>query len=75
MRSENLRGIGLMLLAMATLAIMDAAMKHLVATFPPIQVAALRGLVSLPFVLVWVYWRERNLVTLARVRWRWHLAR
>ncbi len=75
MRSENLRGIGLMLLAMATLALMDAAMKHLVATFPAIQVAALRGLVSLPFVLGWVYWRERSFATLARVRWRWHLAR
>lgn len=75
MRSENLRGIGLMLLAMATLALMDAAMKHLVATFPPIQVAALRGLVSLPFVLVWLYWRERTFVTLVRVRWGWHLAR
>lgn len=75
MRSENLRGIVLMLLAMATLALMDAAMKHLVATFPPIQVAALRGLVSLPFVLGWVYWRERNFATLVRVRWSWHLAR
>ena len=75
MRSENLRGIFLMLLAMATLALMDAVMKHLVATFPPIQVAALRGIVSLPFVLGWVYWRERNFATLVRVRWGWHLAR
>ncbi len=75
MRSENLRGIGLMLLAMAVLALMDGTMKQLVATFPPIQVAALRGAVSLPFVLTWVYWRERNLVTLIRVRWGWHLGR
>lgn len=75
MRSENLRGIGLMLMAMATLALMDAAMKHLVATYPSIQVAALRGLVSLPFVLGWVYWRERNFGTLVRIRWGWHLVR
>lgn len=75
MRSENLRGIGLMLLAMATLALMDASMKQLVATFPPIEVAALRGLVSLPFVLAWLYWRERTIVTLLRIRWRWHLGR
>lgn len=75
MRSENLRGIGLMLLAMATLALMDAVMKHLVASYPPIQVAALRGLVSLPFVFGWVYWRERSVSTLVRIRWRWHLAR
>jgi drug/metabolite transporter (DMT)-like permease len=64
-----------MLLAMATLSVMDAAMKQLTSHYPPIQVAALRGLVSLPFVAAWVYWRERNFATLIRVRWRWHLAR
>jgi drug/metabolite transporter (DMT)-like permease len=73
--SENLRGIGLMLLAMAALSVMDAAMKQLVDHYSPIQVAALRGIVSLPFVIAWVYWRERNFATLFRVRWRWHLAR
>ena len=50
MRSENLRGIVLMLLAMGTLALMDATMKDLVGRYSPLQVAALRGLVSLPFV-------------------------
>jgi len=64
-----------MLLAMAALSVMDAAMKQLVGHYSPIQVAALRGLVSLPFVVAWVYWRERTFVTLIRVRWRWHLAR
>jgi drug/metabolite transporter (DMT)-like permease len=64
-----------MLLAMAALSLMDAAMKQLVGHYSPIQVAALRGLVSLPFVVAWVYWRERTFVTLFRVRWRWHLAR
>lgn len=75
MRSENLRGIVLMLLAMGTLALMDATMKDLVGRYSPLQVAALRGLVSLPFVAAWVYWRERSFVTLVRVRWLWHLAR
>jgi drug/metabolite transporter (DMT)-like permease len=74
-RSENLRGIVLMLLAMAALAVMDATMKQLVGYYPPIQVAALRGMVSLPFVVAWLYWRERTFVTLVRVRWGWHLAR
>jgi drug/metabolite transporter (DMT)-like permease len=74
-RSENLRGIGLMLLAMATLAVMDATMKQLAGTYSPLQVAALRGLVSLPFVAAWIYWRERSFGTLIRVRWRWHIAR
>jgi drug/metabolite transporter (DMT)-like permease len=64
-----------MLLAMAALSAMDAAMKQLVGYYTPIQVAALRGMVSLPFVIAWVYWRERTFVTLVRVRWRWHLAR
>jgi len=64
-----------MLLAMAALSVMDAAMKQLVGYYSPLQVAALRGLVSLPFVVAWVYWRERSFVTLIRVRWRWHLAR
>ncbi|MEX2122625.1 MAG: DMT family transporter [Woeseia sp.] len=75
MRGENLRGIGLMLLAMAALSVMDAAMKQLTDHYSSIQVAALRGLVSLPFVIVWVYWSERSFATLLRVRWRWHLAR
>jgi drug/metabolite transporter (DMT)-like permease len=64
-----------MLLAMAALSVMDAAMKQLVGHYPPIQVAALRGIVSLPFVVAWVYWRERTFTTLFRIRWRWHLAR
>ncbi|MGH8496935.1 MAG: DMT family transporter [Gammaproteobacteria bacterium] len=75
MRSANLRGIGLMLLAMAALSVMDAVMKELTGHYTPIQVAALRGIVSLPFVVAWVYWRERSFATLIRVRWRWHLAR
>lgn len=75
MRSENLRGIVLMLLAMAALSLMDATMKELSVRYPSIQVAALRGLVSLPFVIGWVWWRERSLLTLVRVRWPWHLAR
>lgn len=75
MQSSNLRGIGLMLLAMATLALMDATMKELAGRYAALQVAALRGLVSLPFVIAWVYWRDRNFATLFRIRWRWHLAR
>jgi drug/metabolite transporter (DMT)-like permease len=74
-RSENLRGIILMLLSMAALSVMDAIMKQLVGHYSPIQVAALRGLVSLPFVIAWVYFRHRSFATLFRVRWGWHLGR
>lgn len=75
MRNENLRGIVLMLLAMAVLALMDATMKQLAAHYAAIQVAAMRGMVSLPFVIAWVWYRERGFRSLVRVRWRWHLAR
>lgn len=75
MRGENLQGILLMLAAMAVLGLMDATMKQMAAHYPPLQVAALRGLVSLPFVIAWVVYRERGLGTLVRVRWRWHFAR
>lgn len=75
MRGENLQGIVLMLLAMAVLSVMDATMKQLAGHYPPLQVAALRGMVALPFVIAWVYWRERGFATLFKVRWRWHFAR
>lgn len=75
MRHENLKGILFMLLAMATLSLMDAVMKDLSGHYAPLQVACLRGLVSLPFVIAWVYYRERGFGTLIRIRWPWHLAR
>lgn len=75
MRGNNLQGIVLMLLAMAVLSVMDATMKQLAGHYPPLQVAALRGLVSLPFVIGWVYFRQRGFATLLNIRWRWHLAR
>ncbi len=75
MASNNLRGIGFMLLAMAALSVMDAIMKQLTGHYPSLQIATLRGLVSLPFVFAWVYLRERSLATLLRVRWGWHLVR
>lgn len=75
MRSENLRGIVLMLLAMAALALMDATMKELSGQYPALQVAALRGLLSLPFIVGWIFWRERSFRTIIAVRWGWHLAR
>lgn len=75
MRSENLAGILLMLAAMAALSCMDATMKQMAGHYPPVQVAALRGFVALPFVLAWVFWRERSFQTLIRVQWRWHILR
>lgn len=75
MRSENLKGILLMLAAMAVLAVMDASMKQMAGHYPPLEVATLRGMVSLPFVIAWVWFRRRSFRTLVEVRWRWHFAR
>lgn len=52
MRTENLRAIGAMLLAVGTFACMDAAMKQLSGHYSPQQVTFLRGAASLPFVLI-----------------------
>jgi drug/metabolite transporter (DMT)-like permease len=50
--ASRLRGILLMIVAVGIFAVMDALMKHLAATYPPFQVASLRGASSLPFVLL-----------------------
>ena len=43
-----------MLLAVAAFAVMDACLKALSEFYPALQIAALRGLVSLPLVLLWI---------------------
>jgi drug/metabolite transporter (DMT)-like permease len=73
-RHSNLSGILIMLLAVGVFALMDAGLKLLTPHYPAMQVAALRGLASIPFVLVWVF------VTIGpralfRVRWPLHLLR
>lgn len=73
-RSENSRGVAAMLLAVGLLAIMDAGLKTLAATYPPLQVAALRGMVALPLVAAYVAWRGAG-ASLLRVRWPLHLVR
>lgn len=74
MRSGNLRGIAAMLVAVAAFALMDAVLKVLAGRYPPLQVSALRGASSLPFVLATVAllgrWRD-----LRPVNVRLHLAR
>jgi drug/metabolite transporter (DMT)-like permease len=66
--------IGLMIVAVAFFACMDASLKLLSAHYPPLQVAALRGLSSLPFVLTWALFSvpPRSLL---RVHWCLHLLR
>lgn len=71
---KNIAGIWAMLAAVAFFALMDTAMKLLSAHYPPMQVAAMRGMASLPLVCLYVLWRGK-LPTLLKVRWPLHLMR
>lgn len=73
-QSRPTRAIWLMLAAVAMFALMDTGLKLLSAHYPPFQVAALRGLSSLPLVLVWGLWTV-GWRPLVRVRWSLHLLR
>jgi drug/metabolite transporter (DMT)-like permease len=72
--AQNLRGMLSMLLAVATFSLMDACLKMLSPHYPPMQVAALRGMSSWPLVTAWVLYAggPRQLL---RVRWPLHLLR
>ncbi|HYM34833.1 MAG TPA: DMT family transporter [Steroidobacteraceae bacterium] len=72
--SSNLKGIFSMLIAVATFAMMDAALKQLGQHYSPVQVASMRGFASLPFLLATIAfsnrWRE-----LKPQRWPLHIVR
>ncbi|MBB5016360.1 DMT family transporter [Rehaibacterium terrae] len=73
-RNPNLAGILAMLAAVGLFSLMDAGLKLLSPHYPPLQVAALRGAASLPFVLLWIGLRG-GFATLWKVRWGLHLLR
>ena len=68
------RAVLSMLAAVALFALMDAGLKQLTAHYPPLQVAAVRGAASLPFVLAWAL-ATVGVMPLLRVRWSLHLLR
>ena len=70
----NLRSITFMLVAVGFFAFMDAVLKTLSATYPVLQIAALRGLTALPLVLLYIAWRGAW-HTVLKVRWPLHLLR
>lgn len=74
MASRDFRGIFSMLAAVATFSMMDVAMKHLVETYPAIQVTFLRAVASLPFLFAatGIFGRWNDLIPR---RWRLHLLR
>lgn len=71
---SNLRGILAMLFAVGMFALMDGGLKHLASHYPAMQVAAIRGLSSLPLVVLWVL-ATGGAGSLLRVRWPLHLLR
>jgi drug/metabolite transporter (DMT)-like permease len=73
-RHPHSAAIVLMLLAVLLFALMDAGLKLLSAKYPPLQVAALRGLSSLPFVLAWALLTVPP-GSLLRIHWPLHLLR
>ncbi len=73
-RRDNLRGIAYMVAAVAAFALMDAGLKVLSPHYPPLQVAALRGMVTVPLALAWAA-IDGGLGQLVRVRWGLHALR
>ena len=74
--SGNLRAITAMLAASFAFSCMDALLKALAGTYPPLQVTALRGLAAMPLVCLYIAWRhEMGAVFSPRLLWRLHLLR
>jgi len=74
MRSQTLRGIAAMLLAVAFFAAMDAFLKLFSTHYPAVQISAMRGAASLPFVLVSLALTGK-LREIRPVRWKLHILR
>lgn len=73
-RSDNLRGMAMMALAVGLLSLMDMGLKLLSPHYPPLQVGALRGLASWPLIVVWIG-LSTGFRPLFKVRWPLHLLR
>ncbi len=63
-----------MLVAVGAFAFMDSLLKFLTEHYPTMQVSAMRGFASLPFVLLPLVFR-RSFAELKPVRWKLHLMR
>ena len=70
----NTRGIVSMLIAMGAFGVMDTIIKLLSDGMPPMQITALRGLVTMPLIAVYL-WRRQSIASVIRIRWRLHLVR
>jgi drug/metabolite transporter (DMT)-like permease len=73
-RAGPLRGVFLMIAGVGIFSVMDALMKFLAARYPPLEIACLRGVSSLPFVFA-AYAVTGRLRELRPVRWKLHVVR
>jgi len=71
---DNLKGVTAMIIAVGALSLMDAFLKALSPHYSAFQVASLRGMSALPFIIVWVGVRG-GYGQLLRVRFGLHLVR
>jgi drug/metabolite transporter (DMT)-like permease len=70
----RLKGIACMLVAVGAFACMDSLLKFLTEHYPTMQVSAMRGFASLPFILSPLLF-TRRFAELKPVRWKLHLMR
>jgi drug/metabolite transporter (DMT)-like permease len=73
-RQSRAKGIACMLVAVGAFAFMDSLLKYLTEHYPTMQVSAMRGFASLPFVLLPLVFTGRY-GELKPVRWKLHLMR
>ncbi len=50
----NVKAGAIMLVAVGSFSLMDAGLKTLSSSYPPLQIAALRALASLPLIVIWI---------------------
>jgi drug/metabolite transporter (DMT)-like permease len=73
-RRANVKASVIMVTSVGALSLMDAGIKVLAVRYPPLQVAALRALSSLPLIIIWIA-LTGGFRQLARVRFGLHLLR
>jgi len=74
LKAQRVTGILIMLIAVGAFSCMDAGLKVLSPHYAPMQVAALRGISSLPIIFLWTVFAG-GLGQLIRVRWKLHALR
>ena len=73
-RADNIKASVVMLVGVGAFSMMDAGLKVLSGRYPALQVAALRGLSSIPLILIWVA-VSGGFRQLLRVRFGLHVVR